>query len=145
MIQLNKPALLLTPDEVNNFSLDDKIDLLPSVNFEEDPNEVQKILQSPLFQSIFKYYQENYSNDMLRSKPLIEQQIGTYLYITGQDENQQSKIENMLYWRYLPTVEEFINDERYLGKLFRNTLYPYWKRAFNEIYSSEWFKKMKYN
>lgn len=136
-MQLNKPAILLSRDEVNTFSIEDQIDLLPNISFEEDSNAVMKVLQSPLFQAIFEYYQENYSNDMLRSKPLIEQQIGTYLYITGQDADQQAKIDNVLYWRYCPTVEEFINDDAYLGKLFRNTLYPYWKDAFNEIYSPE--------
>lgn len=137
MIHLNKPATLLSKDEVNSFSIEDQIDLLPNINFEEDSNGVMKVMQSPLFQSIFAYYQENYSNDLLRSKPLIEQQIGTYLYITGQDAEQQAKIDNALYWRYCPTIEEFINDDQYLGKLFRNTLYPYWKRAFSEIYSPE--------
>lgn len=134
MIQIDKDPLLLTEDEVKLYSIEDQLELLPFCAF-EDSNEIQKIIVSPLFKSIFDYYKKNYFNDLLESKTLIEQQLSTYLYLTGQDEDQTSKIDSMLYWRYCPSIEEFINDDRWLGKLYKNSLYPYWKRTYSEIFS----------
>ena len=129
-------SLLLTEDQVAKYSIEDQLDLLPFCKF-DDSNTIQRILLSPLFKSIFAYYKEHYFNDLLNSKTLIEQQLSTYLYLTGQDDEEINKIDNMLYWRYCPTIEEFINDDRWLGKLYKNSLYPYWKRTYNEIFAPD--------
>lgn len=132
----NIDPLSLSDFAVSQYSIEDQVNLLPYCSF-EDSNTIQKIILSPLFNSIFEYYKKNYFNDLLNSKTLIEQQLSTYLYLTGQDESESSKIDNMLYWRYCPTIEEFINDDRWLGKLYKNSLYPYWKRNFNDIFAPE--------
>lgn len=131
---INPKVLELTKDQLSTYTIEQKLDLLPYVDF-EDLDDLYKVLSSELFDDIFEYYKKFYFNDKLDSKTPIEQKISTYLYLTDQEQKQIDNIEDTLYWRPCPTIEEFINSDEYLGLLFKNSLYPYWKRTYSEIFA----------
>ena len=131
---INPKVLELTKDQLSTYTIEQKLDLLPYVDF-EDLDDLYRVLSSDLFDDIFEYYKKFYFNDKLESKTPIEQKISTYLYLTDQEQKQIDNIEDTLYWRPCPTIEEFINSDEYLGLLFKNSLYPYWKRTYSEIFA----------
>ena len=106
---------------------------LPVISF-EDSEEFQKVIVSPQFNEIFNFYKENYLPDILKDKPEIYQRVSLYLTLTNQNEKFVENTDQVLYRRPVPTIEEFLESNRFLG-LQNASMFPYWKDKLCEIFA----------
>ena len=106
--------------------IEEKLNLLPIVPYSAS-EEFQSVLFSDLFNEIFEYYMNNYSNNTLSNKTEVEQRTSLYLYLTNQDEDLANNINDLIYKRPCPTIEEFLDNPFYMGNI-SVTIYPYWSK-----------------
>ena len=117
-------------------SIEDKLSLLPIIPYSSS-EEFQNIIFSDLFDEIFEYYINNYSNNSLSNKSELEQRISLYLYLTNQDEELANNINDLIYKRPCPTIEEFLDNPFYMGNISA-TIYPYWRKKLCEIFNPKY-------
>ena len=113
--------------------IEQKIEQLPYLPFEIN-EEFQNLISSKLFSEIFNYYKEHYLPDSIKTQPELYQRISLYLVLTGQDAALVNDVDQLIYRRPVPTIEEFLDHPRYLG-LQNASLYPYWRRKLCEIFA----------
>ena len=116
-------------------TIEEKLAALPIVPF-DNSEAFQQVLFSPLFDDIFHYYMDNYSTDRIKTQSELNQRLSLYLHITNQDEELAQNINDLIYRRPCPTIEQFIEDPYYLGTI-SGTIYPYWKQKLIEIFNPE--------
>jgi len=116
-------------------TIEEKLAALPVVPFDNSET-FQEVLFSPLFDDIFKYYMENYSNEQVKNQSLLNQRLSLYLHITNQDEELAENINNLIYRRPCPTIEEFLDNPFYMGNI-SGTIYPYWRKKLCEIFNPD--------
>lgn len=116
-------------------TIEEKVAALPIVPF-DNSEAFQQVLFSPLFDDIFHYYMDNYSTDRIKTQSELNQRLSLYLHITNQDEELAQNINDLIYRRPCPTIEQFIEDPYYLGTI-SGTIYPYWKQKLIEIFNPE--------
>lgn len=109
-----------------------KLEKLPVVSFDAS-DELPRVLATQDFIDIFNYYKEHFLPDVLKSQPEIYQKVSLYLTLTGQDTAFANQTDQVLFRRPVPTMEEFLNDDFYHGKLTA-TMYPYWKEQLCNIF-----------
>lgn len=114
-------------------TIEEKLEALPIVQF-GDSEEFQKVLFSPLFDDIFQYYMTNYSTERIKKQSELNQRLSLYLHITNQDEDLSENINNLIYRRPCPTIEEFLDNPFYMGNI-SGTIYPYWRKKLCEIFN----------
>lgn len=115
--------------------IEEKLNLLPIVPYSAS-EEFQSVLFSDLFNEIFEYYMNNYSNNTLSNKTEVEQRTSLYLYLTNQDEDLANNINDLIYKRPCPTIEEFLDNPFYMGNISA-TIYPYWRKKLCEIFDPQ--------
>lgn len=113
--------------------IEKKLEELPILPFEIN-EEFQNLISSDLFTEIFEYYKNNYLPDNLKAQPELYQRVSLYLVLTGQDTSLVEQVDQLLYRRPVPTIEEFLDHPRYMG-LQNSSMYPYWKTKLCEIFS----------
>lgn len=113
--------------------IEQKLDMLPIIPFDQS-EDFQRLLMSPLFDDIFNYYMANFSNEKIKNQSEIYQRISLYLNLTNQSESYLEKTDDLLYIRPVPTIEEFLDNNFYLG-LQSGTMYPYWRKKLCEIFA----------
>lgn len=116
-------------------NIDEKLALLPIIPY-GNSEEFQSILFSDLFNEIFEYYMANYSNNNLESKSEIEQRTSLYLYLTNQDAELANNINDLIYKRPFPTIQEFLDNPFYMGNISA-TIYPYWRQQLYKIFDPQ--------
>lgn len=116
-------------------NIDEKLALLPIIPY-GNSEEFQSVLFSDLFNEIFEYYMNNYSNNTLSNKTEVEQRTSLYLYLTNQDEDLANNINDLIYKRPCPTIEEFLDNPFYMGNISA-TIYPYWRKKLCEIFDPQ--------
>ena len=109
------------------------IENLPVITLDNN-QEFQKVITSTEFTQIFNFYKENYLPDILKSKSEIYQRISLYLTITGQGEQFTEQTDQVLYRRPVPTIEEFLDNSRYLG-LQNQNMFSYWRKQLLHIFA----------
>ena len=120
-------------------TIEEKVAALPIVPFDNSET-FQQVLFSPLFDDIFHYYMDNYSTDRIKAQSELNQRLSLYLHITNQDEELAQNINDLIYRRPCPTIEEFLDNPFYMGNI-SGTIYPYWRKKLCEIFNPE--KPMK--
>lgn len=113
--------------------IEEKIEQLPILPFEIN-EEFQELMFSDLFSDIFNFYKKNYLPDNIKTQPELYQRISLYLVLTGQDASLVEQVDQLLYRRPVPTIEEFLDHPRYMG-LQNSSLYPYWRTKLCEIFA----------
>lgn len=112
--------------------IEQKLENLPTIAF--DANEdFQAVIFSQDFTDIFNYYKEKYLPDVLKTKPELYQRISLYMNLTNQDSSFLEQTDQVLYRRHCPTIEEFLTNNYYHGRL-AGTMYPYWKEQLYDIF-----------
>lgn len=113
--------------------IEQKLDQLPIIPFEQS-EDFQRVLMSTEFDAIFNYYMANFSNEKIKNQSEIYQRISLYLHLTNQSEEYLEQADDLLYIRPVPTIEEFLDNNFYLG-LQSGTMYPYWRKKLCEIFA----------
>jgi hypothetical protein len=113
--------------------IEQKLDQLPIIPFEQS-EDFQRVLMSTEFDAIFNYYMTNFSNEKIKNQTEIYQRISLYLHLTNQSEEYLEQADDLLYIRPIPTIEEFLDNNFYLG-LQSGTMYPYWRKKLCEIFA----------
>lgn len=99
----------------------------------EDLENIQNVLNSIEFNEIYSFYSEQLpSNTRLSALPDFEKRLGFYLYYTGQDQFL-NQISGILYSRHMPTIEEFLQKDEYMGNSYA-IVYPYWRSILSKIF-----------
>lgn len=114
-------------------NIENLINNLPVISMNDD-EEFQKIIVSSEFTEIFNFYKDNYLPDVLKSKSEIYQRISLYLTLTGQGEQFTEQTDQVLYRRPVPTIEEFLDNSRYLG-LQNQNMFSYWRKQLLYIFA----------
>lgn len=113
-------------------TIEEKIERLPIVSINEE-SEFQKVIYSDDFNDIFKYCVDNFLPDVLKDKAEVYQRISLYLSITNQSDKMVEDMDQVLYKRPVPSIEEFLTNKFYMG--YSNaTLYNYWKEQLEDIF-----------
>lgn len=112
--------------------IEEKLEKLPIIPF-DGSEEFQSVILSNDFNDIFDYYSKNYMPDVVKSKPELYQRISLYLTLTNQNTQLTNQIEEVLYRRPIPTINEFLTG-RFYSYNANATLYPYWKDRLKEIF-----------
>lgn len=115
--------------------IEQKLEALPFLPFDIN-EEFQAMINSDLYSDIFTFYKNNYLPDTLNTKPELYQRISLYLTLTGQNEDFLEQTDDILYRRPIPTIEEFLDGNYYMG-LQNGTMYPYWKKQLCEIFKPD--------
>ena len=99
----------------------------------EDQDNIIKIIQSKEFNDIYSFYSSQIPNgSRLEQLPDYEKRIGFYLYYTGQDQFLD-QLDALLYKKHIPTIEEFLKDDAYMGNSYAN-LFPYWRNMLKKLF-----------
>ena len=109
-----------------------KLENLPIVSF-NNANELQSVIMSQDFLDILTYYEEHYMPDAFKKLQEIQKRIALYLTLTNQDTNLTDQIDNLLYRRPLPSIEEFLTGKFYMYNS-NATLYPYWRKQLEYMF-----------
>lgn len=109
-----------------------KLKNLPIVSF-NNANELQSVIMSQDFLDILTYYEEHYMPDAFKKLQEIQKRIALYLTLTNQDTNLTDQIDNLLYRRPLPSIEEFLTGKFYMYNS-NATLYPYWRKQLEYMF-----------
>ena len=109
-----------------------KLENLPIVSF-NNANELQNVIMSQDFLDILTYYEEHYMPDAFKKLQEIQKRIALYLTLTNQDTNLTDQIDNLLYRRPLPSIEEFLTGKFYMYNS-NATLYPYWRKQLEYMF-----------
>ena len=109
-----------------------KLENLPIVSF-NNANELQSVIMSQDFLDILTYYEEYYMPDAFKKLQEIQKRIALYLTLTNQDTNLTDQIDNLLYRRPLPSIEEFLTGKFYMYNS-NATLYPYWRKQLEYMF-----------
>lgn len=113
-------------------NIEEKIENLPKVSFDQT-EELQKVIVSEDFTTIFNFYKQNYLPDILKSKPEIYQRVSLYLTLTNQDNEFLEQTNQVLYKRPCPDIDTFLSSKQYMH--YSNaTLYPFWKEQLHLIF-----------
>lgn len=113
-------------------NIEEKLERLPIVPF-DGSEEFQNVIFSGDFNDIFDYYSKNYMPDVVKTKPELYQRVSLYLTLTNQDTQLTNQIEEVIYRRPVPTIDEFLTG-RFYSYNSNATLYPYWKDRLKEIF-----------
>ena len=119
------------PIEIQNL-----ITNLPVIPFGTGDSRFTEVIMSSEFTKIFEYYMENFSNAKIQNQNPINQRVSLYLALTNQDEEFLNQTNDLLYRRPVPTIEEFLDGNYYLG-LQNGTLYPFWRKKLCEIFAPD--------
>ena len=114
--------------------IEEKLEKLEIIPF-DGSEAFQRVILSDDFSDIFNYYRENYLPDILKSKPEVQQRISLYLNLTNQDQDFLNQTNEVLYRRPVPTIEEFLSNNYYMGYL-NSTLYPYWREQLGKLFTA---------
>lgn len=109
-----------------------KLENLPIVSF-NNANELQSVIMSQDFLDILTYYEEHYMPDAFKKLQEIQKRIALYLTLTNQDVDLTEQLDNLLYRRPLPTIEEFLTGKFYMYNS-NATLYPYWRKQLEYMF-----------
>ena len=109
-----------------------KLEFLPVIPF-EDAQHFHEIIFSNDFNDIFTYYSKHFMPEIIKSKPEIYQRISLYMTLTNQDREFTEQTDDVIYRRPVPTIEEFLDGNRFLG-LQNQNMYPYWREQLCEIF-----------
>ena len=101
------------------------LERLPVVSF-DNSEELQNILMSPEYSELYNYYEQHYLPEEIKSKSALYKKLALYLNITNQDESLIEQINTLMYRRPVPSIEEFLDHNKYMG-LLNTSLYPYWR------------------
>lgn len=112
-----------------------KLETLPTISF-DDTQALQNVLVSQDFTDIYSYYEANYLPEEIKSKSELYKRLALYLTITNQDTSLVDKIDTLLYRRPVPTIEEFLDNNRYMG-LLNTSMYPYWREQLCKIFAHD--------
>lgn len=112
--------------------IEQKLEKLPIVPF-DGSQEFQEVIFSNDFNDIFEFYSNNYMPDIVKARPELYQRISLYLTLTNQDTSVTEQIDEALYRRPVPTIDEFLTG-RFFSYNANSTLYPYWKEKLKEIF-----------
>lgn len=107
----------------------------------EDQDNIIKIIHSKEFNDIYSFYASQIpSGSRLEQLPDYEKRMGFYLYYTGQDQFL-SQVNNLLYKKHMPTIQEFLKDDAYMGNSYA-IIYPYWRDVLAKIFdpSNQYFE-----
>ena len=110
-----------------------KLEALPVIPFDGSEAFIN-IITSADFTEIFDYYKENYLPDVLKTKSELQQRISLYLNLTNQDEEFVNQTDGVLYRRPVPSIDEFLSNNYYMGYL-NSTLYPYWREQLTKLFA----------
>ena len=113
--------------------IEEKLEKLEVIPF-DGSEAFQRVILSDDFSDIFDYYKENYLPDVLKNKPEVQQRISLYLSLTNQDQDFLNQTNDVLYRRPVPTIEEFLSNNYYMGYL-NSTLYPYWREQLSMLFA----------
>lgn len=106
---------------------------IPVLNI-DDTQGIVNILNSPEFQEIYSFYaQQIPANSVLNNLPDLEKKFGFYFQYTGQEE-YLSQMEQILYCKHLPSIDEFLKLPEYMGNSWGIT-YPYWREKLRQIFA----------
>lgn len=106
---------------------------IPVLNV-DDTQGIVNILNSPEFQEIYSFYtQQIPDSSVLNNLPELEKKFGFYFQYTGQEE-YLSQMEQILYCKHLPTINEFLRQPEYMGNSWGIT-YPYWRNKLLDMFS----------
>ena len=109
-----------------------KLENLPIVSF-NNANELQSVIMSQDFLDILTYYEEHYMPDAFKKLQEIQKRIALYLTLTNQDVDLTEQLDNLLYRRPLPSIEEFLTGKFYMYNS-NATLYPYWRKQLEYMF-----------
>ena len=112
--------------------VEEKLEKLEIIPF-DGSEAFQRVILSEDFSDIFNYYKENYLPDVLKTKSEVQQRISLYLSLTNQDQDFLNQTNEVLYRRPVPTIEEFLSNNYYMGYL-NSTLYPYWREQLGKLF-----------
>lgn len=107
----------------------------------EDQDNIIKIIHSKEFNDIYSFYASQIpAGSRLEQLPDYEKRMGFYLYYTGQDQFL-SQVNNLLYKKHMPTIQEFLKDDAYMGNSYA-IIYPYWRDVLAKIFdpSNQYFE-----
>lgn len=114
--------------------VEEKLEKLEIIPF-DGSEAFQRVILSDDFSDIFNYYRENYLPDVLKTKSEVQQRISLYLSLTNQDQDFLNQTNEVLYRRPVPTIEEFLSNNYYMGYL-NSTLYPYWREQLGKLFTA---------
>ena len=115
------------------YDIEQKLERLPIVSF-NNANELQNVITSKDFLDIMTYYEEHFMPEEFKNQQEIQKRIALYLTLTNQDIELTGQIDDLLYRRPVPTIEEFLDGNRYMG-LQNASMYPYWRDRLCEIFA----------
>ena len=115
------------------YDIEQKLEKLPVVSF-DNPDELQKVIASQDFLDILTYYEDHFMPEEFKKQQEVYKRIALYLTITNQDTDLANQIDGIMYRRPVPSIEEFLDGNRYMG-LQNGSMYPYWKERLCEIFA----------
>jgi len=113
--------------------LEKKLENLPVVSF-DDAEKLQSVLMSQDYTDLYTYYEQHYLPAEIKSKSELYKRLALYLSITNQDTELVNQIDTLLYRRPVPSIEEFLDNNRYMG-LLNTSMYPYWREQLCKIFA----------
>lgn len=116
-------------------NIENILEKLPVVSF-DNSEELQNILMSPEYSELYNYYEQHYLPEEIKSKSALYKKLALYLNITNQDESLIEQINTLMYRRPVPSIEEFLDHNKYMG-LLNTSLYPYWRTILCNIFAPD--------
>ena len=114
------------------YDIEQKLESLPIVSF-NNANELQNVITSKDFLDILTYYEEHFMPEEFKNQQEIQKRIALYLTLTNQDIELTGQIDDLLYRRPVPTIEEFLSGKFYMYNS-NATLYPYWRQQLEYMF-----------
>ena len=114
------------------YNIEQKLERLPVVSF-DNPEELQKIIASQDFLDILTYYEEHFMPEEFKKQQEVYKRIALYLTLTNQDADLANQIDEIMYRRPVPTIEEFLSGKFYMYNS-NATLYPYWRQQLEYMF-----------
>lgn len=114
------------------YNIEQKLEKLPIISF-DNPEELQKIIASQDFLDILTYYEEHFMPEEFKKQQEVYKRIALYLTLTNQDIDLANQIDEIMYRRPVPTIEEFLSGKFYMYNS-NATLYPYWRQQLEYMF-----------
>lgn len=100
---------------------------IPTVNEQE----YQELMNSHEFKLLYNHVSD--SNMRFNELPEKERRLALAITMRG-DESLVRGLEDLMYIRPVPKIEEILSDRKYLGT-FGQTLFSYWRNELTELFS----------